>query len=106
MTATLDQVLHALQQHIGHRYGIGARALAAQLDIGERTLRDYISRLRENGIAVCGTPDTGYYIAETRDELEQCCAFLRARAMHSLAIEAKLRGLPLADLVGQLKLPT
>lgn len=103
---TRHHVADALQFHIGHRYGISAKVLAEQLDIPERRLRHLISELRENGVAVCGTPETGYYIAETKDELEQCCAFLRSRALHSLTIESKLRGIPLADLVGQLKLPT
>jgi hypothetical protein len=55
---------------------------------------------------VCGHPATGYFIASNREELEETCQFLRSRAMHSLVLEAKLRGLPLADLVGQLRLKT
>lgn len=103
---TRHHVAAQLQWHIGHHYGISAKALAQKLDITDRRLRRFISELREEGVAICGTPETGYYIAETREELEQCCAFLRSRAMHSLVIEAKLRQIPLADLVGQLKLPT
>jgi hypothetical protein len=92
--------------HIGASRGIGARALAGALGVRERVLRLLISDAREDGIAIAGTPDTGYFIAETAAELEDCCAFLRSRAMHSLHIEAQLRRMPLADLLGQLHLPT
>lgn len=105
-STTRADVVNVLQWHIGHRYGIGARELAAKLDINERKLRSFISELRENGVAVCGKPETGYYIAETKEELEQCCRFLRSRAMHSLTIESRLRNIPLPDLLGQLRLPT
>lgn len=92
--------------HIGATRGIGARELARELGIRERVLRLLISDAREDGVAIAGTPDTGYFIAETAAELEDCCAFLRSRAMHSLHIEAQLRRVPLADLLGQLRLPT
>lgn len=99
-------VLAALQRHIGADAGVAAAALARHLDIPERRLRQAISALREDGIAICGHPRSGYYIAETAEELEHCCRFLRARAMHSLAIEARLRRIPLPDLLGQLRLRT
>ena len=59
-----------------------------------------------DGVAVCGTPETGYYIAATAAELDQTCAFLRSRAMRSLTLEARLRQIPLPDLLGQLHLRT
>lgn len=102
--ALLVQVL-ALQ-HSGAANGISAARLAARVGVGERMLRTLVSLAREDGIAIAGTPSTGYYIAETAQELQLCCAFLRSRAMHSLRIEAQLRRQPLADLLGQLRLPT
>ena len=93
-------------QHIGAAKGISAARLAAACCTSERMLRTLISEAREEGIAICGTPSTGYYIAETAAELEACCAFLRSRAMHSLRIEAQLRRQPLPDLLGQLHLQT
>lgn len=95
-----------LDRHIGRERGITAAAIAARLDCPERTVRELVTELRTDGVAVCGHPADGYFIAATREELEETCAFLRARAMHSLVLEAKLRGMPLADLVGQLRLPT
>lgn len=101
-----DQVLAALAAHVGRGRGITAANLARAVDTTERRLRRCISQLREDGIAVCGRPETGYFIAETAEELEESCQFLRARALHSLAIEARLRKIPLPDLIGQLHLPT
>jgi len=92
--------------HIGAARGVGARELARLLGVRERVLRHLISDAREDGVAIAGTPETGYFIAETHEELEACCAFLRSRALHSLHIEAQLRRVPLADLLGQLRLPT
>src|SRR5688572_20112073 len=95
-----------LQAHIGRERGITAAAIAAVLGCPERTVRELVTELRSDGRAVCGHPADGYFMAATREELEETCAFLRARAMHSLVLEAKLRRMPLADLVGQLHLPT
>jgi len=101
-----DKVLAILRRHVGARNGIRAAALAHLAAIPERQVRHRISELREDGVAVCGHPSTGYYIAQTSEELETCCQFLRSRAMHSLVLESRLRRIPLPDLIGQLKLPT
>lgn len=102
----LHDVAAALSHHCGRGNGITARQLACELGITDRQLRHFISDLREEGIAICGHPATGYYIANTAEELEGTCAFLRSRAMHSLALEARLRKIPLPDLIGQLRLNT
>jgi hypothetical protein len=99
-------IQHLAANHLGAGRGVGAAALAQLIGVDERSLRSLVSEAREDGIAIAGTPSTGYYIAETADELESCCRFLRSRAMHSLHIEAQLRRIPLADLLGQLHLPT
>jgi hypothetical protein len=95
-----------LEQHIGEDRGITARAIAEALACTERLVRELVTELRMDGRAVCGHPATGYFIAATREELERTCAFLRERAMHSLVLEARLRKMPLPDLIGQLRLPT
>lgn len=100
------QVLAALAHHVGRAQGVAAHLLAAAVGIPERRLRACISTLREEGIAVCGHPASGYFIARTAEELDESCRFLRARALHSLALEARLRKIPLPDLIGQLHLPT
>ncbi len=104
--ATHNQLIAALSHHIGKGNGIGVKALAVQLQTKERHVRTLVSALRDEGHAICGTPQDGYYIAATPEELTQTCEFLRHRAMHSLGLEAKLRRIPLPDLLGQLHLPT
>lgn len=101
------QLVQALaRDHKGASRGVSARVLAARLGITERLLRSLVSAAREDGTAICGTPSTGYYVAETAAELEDCCRFLRERALHSLHIESRLRNIPLPDLLGQLHLNT
>lgn len=103
---TKHDVLAALSRHVGADKGIRADELAQLLGTNERKLRDFISELRVDGVAVCGHPSTGYYIASNAEELEETCQFLRSRAMHSLVLEARLRKIPLPDLLGQLHLET
>jgi hypothetical protein len=104
--ATKTDLANVLSRHIGRENGITANNLAGLLQALPRTVRSLISELRMDGIAVCGHPSAGYYIAATSEELEETCQFLRGRAMHSLAIESKLRKVPMEDLVGQLHLNT
>jgi len=108
---TQDQLLALLinvmtTQHKGRKRGVRAAHLAAQTGISERSLRKLISDAREQGVAIVGTPDTGYYVAETVAEFEECCQFLRSRALHSLKLEARMRKITLPALLGQLNLNT
>ena len=66
--------------HTGAACGIGAVPLANKVLVNERTLRSLISEARDEGIAIAGTPSTGYYIARTAAELEACCQFLRSQS--------------------------
>lgn len=99
-------VLTVLQGHIGAHCGITAKDLAAQAGMNEREVRAQVSALREDGIAVCGHPRTGYFIAETPAELETTVEYLTGRALHSLRLASRLTRIPLPDLIGQLKLKT
>lgn len=101
-----DQVLAALQQHIGADNGITAAQLALQLGIDKRQVRHLITELRMEGRAVCGHPKSGYFMAATPADIEHTCQFLRSRAMHSLVLEARLRDTTLPDLLGQMRLKT
>ena len=101
-----NDVLVALQPHLGARAGITAKALAEQLATNARQVRHLVTELRLDGIAICGHPTTGYFIASNAEELEGTCKFLRSRAMHSLVLESKLRHVPLPDLLGQMRLKT
>ena len=88
--------------HRGRGNGISCEELAVRARCKPRQVRLAITELREAGVPVCGHPNAGYYLAENAEELEETCQFLRSRALHSLNVEAKLRGKPLAELVGQL----
>lgn len=101
---TRHDLLAYLARHVGEANGATCSQIAGNLHTDERRVRALISALREDGIAVCGHPATGYYIARTPEELERTCAFLRSRAMHSLVLESRLRQIPLPELLGQLHL--
>lgn len=103
---TAHDLLTVLSRHTGRGNGIAVKALAVELDITERQVRELVSDLRMSGHAVCGHPRDGYYIAETPEEMEETCQFLRNRAMHSLQLESRLRNIPMPDLLGQLHVPT
>lgn len=110
---TPDTVLAALRSHIGRDHGIHARDLARRLcgthgaaAADERLLRAVITDLRLAGHHVCGTPETGYYLAANPEELLDTCEFLFGRAMASLEQIARMKAIALPDLRGQLHLPT
>lgn len=102
--ATLTMLL--ARDHRGRDNGIHAAELARRVGIVPRELRKLVSLMREDGEPIAATPETGYFIAETPDEIAVCCAFLRQRAMHSLRLEAQMKRISLADLMGQLHLNT
>lgn len=103
---TAHDLLTVLARHQGRGNGIAVKALATQLEITDRQVRELVSDLRMSGHAICGHPRDGYYIAETSEEMEETCQFLRNRAMHSLQLESRLRKIPMPDLLGQLHVPT
>lgn len=100
----MQLVYHHLSTHVGKEHGIHVRQLVMATGLSERDIRSAVSQLREEGIAIVATPEAGYYIAETPEELAECCHFLRSRAMHTLHIEARLRQCSMAELLGQLSL--
>lgn len=103
-------LLAALAGHIGSERGIHANALALEVcaDDGaaaQRRLRAAIENLRRAGTHICGTPESGYFIAATEGELDRTCEFLYQRAMTSLVQVAAMKNVSLPDLRGQLRLP-
>ena len=97
-------MLNALSKHQGRDKGISARLLALQLDIPPRRLRQLISQAREDGIAICGKPASGYFVPTTPEELQETCAFLQGRALHSLRKLSRMKQVSLPTLLGQLML--
>ncbi len=97
------ELLNILSHHHGQERGIHVDRLSLITGLPPRSLRLLISQLRTEGTAICGKPETGYFIAETPQELDEfCIKYLEARALHSLMLSSRLRKIPLPVLAGQL----
>ena len=97
-------LINALAAHQGRENGICARDLAAKVSVSPRRLRTLISQARDEGMAICGKPATGYFVPTTPEELQESCAFLEHRALHSLRVLSRMRKVSLPELLGQMKL--
>ncbi len=113
LSITTAQVLTELQHHIGKDAGIHARELVQRItgqtvntDHLERKVREVITELRMAGEHVCGHPATGYFMAESAEELAATCNFLYSRSMTGLQQVAAMNRVAMPDLRGQLHLPT
>lgn len=105
--ATHHQLLEILSRdHIGGQNSISGADLATRLGVKARTIRALVLKLRENAIAVCGRPETGYFIAETAEEVEATCSLLEQHGIHQLSVAARMRKTTLPELLGQLHLKT
>jgi hypothetical protein len=107
-----DALLAALRNHIGRKQGVTVTALAREV-LGreptrgdERIVRRLVVELRLEGHHVCAHPADGYYLAANAEELGDCIAFLRDRAMSSLSQIAAMKHVSVPDLFGQMHLPT
>ncbi len=117
-----DRVLKVLSSHIGENNGINASSLAqacvamaphvngcATYDVSfpvcERSLRQSILELRLKGHHICGTPNSGYFIAKNAREMHQTLQFLMSRAMTSLRQISAMKNIALPDLYGQMNIP-
>lgn len=108
---TPTAVMVALVHHQGADQGVSCKVLVEEIaglyacKADERRLRTIIEQLRRDGHGICGTPETGYFLARNDAELVRTCNFLYERAMTSLAQIAAMRRVELPDLRGQLRLP-
>lgn len=101
---TKTALINALAVHQGRARGISALRLARDIGVTPRKLRKLVSECRDEGLAICGQPSTGYFIAMTADELNAACAFLENRALHSMRVLARMRKVALPVVAGQLLL--
>ncbi len=112
-------LLAVMRNHIGHAKGATARDLVAEYNrestklfgpdadqLTERALRSVVTELRLQGHHLCAHPRTGYFIAETADELLATLDFLEGRAKVSLQQSSAMRRTSLGSLFGQQVLPT
>lgn len=100
------RVLAALAGRHGQGCAILAPALAAALEMDERTVRMTIARLRrQHGAPILSSPGrpAGYYLPADLAEVDRCLASLRGRALATLANYRALRR-HRARLAGQLAL--
>jgi biotin operon repressor len=88
-----------LERHVGLDLAIISTDIAVALGCDEHLVHSLVAQLRDDGIAICRHQERGYFIAAKSAELEEACAALRSRAMQTLAVEAKLRHLPLPRLI-------
>lgn len=98
------ELLNVLSAHQGRENGISAERLAAKCETTERHLRALVGELREEGVAICARPETGYFVAVTPEELQESCKFLHDRALRSLLLASRMQQISLPELLGQLKL--
>lgn len=103
---TKHDLFSLLAYRVGAQYGTSVTTLANLMRTTPRQVRQLVSELRMDGIAVCGTPETGYYIAADAEELQQTIDFLKHRALHSLTLASRMSKIPMPDLIGQLHVPT
>lgn len=108
---TPDTVLAALVRRVGPANGASVRELASEIlgtpsePADERLLRKVIEQLRNDGHAVCATPEEGYHHAADAADLERTCLYLTRRAVTSLRQVAAMKRVALPDFFGQLGLP-
>lgn len=95
---------HLTTNHKGKDNGITVDKLPMRTGISARDIRQAVSDLRDDGIAVAALPSTGYYLAQTPAEIDECCKYLRKRSLHGLRLESRLRKIALPVLLGQISL--
>lgn len=112
-------LLAVLRHHIGRANGATARDLVAEYNsesaklfgpgadqLTERGLRSVVTELRLQGHHLCAHPRSGYFIAETAEELLETLDFLEGRAKASFQQASAMRQTSLGALFGQRVLPT
>lgn len=102
IAAQKEQLLRILGRRPGCSHKMPAKTLAAVFRCSQMQLHGLVNALRMDGIAVCGHPHGGYFIAETTEEMEETCRFLRDRAMQSLILESKMWGIPSVNVLAGL----
>lgn len=95
---TMHDLLRHLGGHVGAVNALPARVAAARLQCAKADVARLVEQLRANGIAACGDPISGYYIAANADELRRQCAALQRTAEDALRTEAALRHVPINQI--------
>lgn len=108
---TKETVGDHIAHHIGATNGVTCHNLVTEItglshgiEGHKRQVRSYIVELRNEGLPICGKPETGYFMAATPEELENTARFLFNRAMTGLKQVAAMKRKTLPDLAGQLEI--
>lgn len=96
---TKPHLLWILEKHVGRAMAVRANKIAKQLRCSRLRLEEEVAAWRTLGIAICGDRRTGYFMAETVDELREVCVHLRRQAINAIRLEAKLRLVPCVDVL-------
>lgn len=75
-----DCVLHSLPHE---PIGIHQKDISSNTGFSTRDVRHIIQRLRDDGYAICGTPNDGYWITQTSFELNDTIAKMRSHIEQS-----------------------
>lgn len=109
------KALVELQKHRGRQRAIPMAELYEKV-FGEtprdkisstRPLRRVITELRKMGFPVCSAMigrETGYFLAETAEEIEKFCETMEKRVMKTLYLLSRVKKLSLPEYLGQLKI--
>ena len=109
-------ILRILERHRGQENAVGRSTLVDQVNegmeirskiigpISERTVRSTIKHLVESHGAWIGSCPKGYFMIQTDQELLAACKYYHGYALSLLHVEAKLRKMSLAALLGQLSM--
>lgn len=108
----LEELTHHVGSHnaigMGELYEIVFRETWANRINDTRKLRIVITELRKQGAAICSDTSRtggGYYVASGgSSEMKDYLTRLRRRGLRALVLEAKLRKITLAELLGQMEL--
>ena len=110
-----SKLLKIMMSHTGKTKMIGMGELYTQVfddpwshRINDtRRLRSIITGLRKEGVPICSVAAQtggGYYTSSAGSELTEYLGKLRAQGIRKLALEAHLRRMSLAELLGQAQL--
>ena len=104
-------ILRILEAHQGKDFAISRKELVdkindpePQFPTNEREIRETIKHLVTQHGQRIGSCSKGYFMIETDQELIEACKYYHGYALSLLYVEARLRNMNLAELLGQLSL--
>ena len=101
-----DQMKRGLLKILGKRVGrakaTSVMRIAKALGCWQSEVDTLMLMLRLDGIAVCGSQASGYFMAASAEELQGELRVQRNNALMALTLEARLRHIPCVDVLAGL----